>query len=108
MYGHNATSRIFYPGLGSLDGGRQELSREGAAESYQDGFRTQEQYLLGEAERVEPAYTVRKETPAGHGQWSWYTRYSTRKVGWITLPGSRKLIMDRELRETQQTPKTSK
>jgi hypothetical protein len=29
--------------------------------------------------------------------WSWYTRYSTRKVGWITLPGSRKLRMDREL-----------
>ncbi len=39
-----ATSRIFHPGLGSLDGGRQELSREGAAKSYQDGFRTQEQY----------------------------------------------------------------
>jgi hypothetical protein len=37
-----AASGIFHPGLGTLDGGRQELPREGTAKSYQDGFRAQE------------------------------------------------------------------
>ncbi len=40
-----ATSGILHPSLGTLDGGGQELPREGTAKSYQDGFRAQEQYL---------------------------------------------------------------
>ncbi len=40
-----ATPGILHPSLGTLDGGGQELPREGTAKSYQDGFRAQEQYL---------------------------------------------------------------
>ena len=40
-----ATPGILHPSLGTLDGGGQELPREGTAKSYQDGFRAQEQHL---------------------------------------------------------------
>ncbi len=76
-----------------LDRGSPELSREGAAESGQDDNRTRTHCFWGVAEIVEPANTA---------------RFSTRGVGWTTLPGSRELRMGREWLETQKTPQQPK